>query len=167
MKKTKLPGELAENASRLHRYIGELLTSEESNFKNFEIRQEYRVSLVNPEFKSNREKFDWVILGLNVVIEVHGKQHQAPVCFGGITKDVAEINFINRLKLDELKMKTAEVAGWAYVVVWYYEHEITLEELTQRIFKALMKTNKTKWPKSKKIQGRKFNGEKTGKNRTL
>jgi hypothetical protein len=86
MKTSKIPTNLAKNASQLHKHIGELLVQ---LYPGYQIRQEYCVSKVNPEFISGREKFDWVIVKLNVVIEVHGEQHYLPVCFGGISEEKA------------------------------------------------------------------------------
>jgi len=159
MRKTRTPTQSAKNASKLHRRVGELLTSEECPFKNYQIRQEYHVSMVNPDYSSNREKFDWVILGLNVVIEIHGEQHYRPVCFGGITIDKAKRNFLRRLELDQEKKEAAQEALWAYVVVKYDEKDITLEELVNRITEALEEVPEGVYEQQKpkaKIQGRGF-----------
>ncbi|MHA2069837.1 MAG: hypothetical protein ACXABY_36190, partial [Candidatus Thorarchaeota archaeon] len=61
MKRAKIPEQLAKNASKQHKYVGELL-QENPMFRNYMIRQEYPVSRVNPSYESNREKFDWVVL---------------------------------------------------------------------------------------------------------
>jgi hypothetical protein len=136
-KRTKNPSNLAKNASKLHQTILELLTSEESPYKSYNIRQEYRVSEVNPTFKSNREKFDLVILDLKICIECHGKQHEEPVTFGGMSKEQANKIFIAQQDRDELKRLAAVEAGWGYLVVWYYEINLELEELSSRILNAI------------------------------
>ena len=64
-----------KNASELHRAIGNILLSKEGPFSLYKIHQEYPVHKINPNFKSKRHKFDWVILDLSVVIEGHGQQH--------------------------------------------------------------------------------------------
>ena len=92
---------------------------------------------MNPDFKSNREKFDWAILKLNVIVEVHGEQHYGPVCFGGIDEEEAEEKFRKQQKVDAEKEKAARDAGWAYVVVSYEEKDITEEELLEKIRQAL------------------------------
>lgn len=190
MRKTRIPTQLAKNASKMHKLVGKLLTCNESPYKNYEIRQEYHVTMVNPDYICNREKFDWVILGLKVVIEVHGEQHYGPVCFGGITIDEAKRNFLKRVHLDSIKQEAAERAMWAYVVVKYDETDLTLDKLVNRITRALehvpngiYEQEKTKakiqnrgfqiskretryrWP-TRKIQSRKFsdlNYKKDGK----
>jgi hypothetical protein len=176
MNRSKIPTELAANASKLHKRVGELLTSDKSPYRFYEVRQEHPVSKVNELYHTNREKFDWVILGLKVVIEVHGEQHRRPICFGGVTMDEAERNFKKRQRVDEEKRLAAEEAGWAYIVIWYTEKDIDLDTLTSRIIEALgcvpegiiapekekikiPKPKKYNWPKGRKIQGRKFNGD--------
>jgi len=159
MRKTRTPTQSAKNASKLHKRVGELLASEESPYKHYEIRQEYHVSMVNPDYSSNREKFDWVILGLNIVIEIHGEQHYGPVCFGGMTIDKAKRNFLRRLELDEEKKKAAEEALWAYVVVKYNEKDLGLEELIEKISEALAEVPEGVYKQKEtkaKIQGRGF-----------
>lgn len=136
MKPTKTPEKLALNASTLHKKIGELLVAAKI-FRGYQIRQEYRVSLVNPGFKSNREKFDWCIPKLNVAIEVMGEQHFKPVCFGGISKEDAIENLAKQQKIDALKQQAAKDAGWAYVVITYEEKDITEEQLLDKIKTAL------------------------------
>jgi hypothetical protein len=142
MKRTKPPSKLAANASKLHKRILELLTSDNSPYRFYDIRQEYPVKKVNPEFKSGREKFDVVILGLNVVCEVHGEQHFTEVCFGGKPEEEAKDDLIKRKRVDRKKQQAAEDAYWAYVMIRYDEKNITLEELSNRITAALEKTNK-------------------------
>jgi len=176
MKTSKIPTQLAKNASKLHKRVGRLLTSEDSPYKFYEIRQEYRVSDVNVVYKSNREKFDWAILGLNVVIEIHGQQHYKAIRFGGIDIEKAIENFKRRQILDAQKQQAAEEAGWAYVVVKYDETNIDIGVLTDKIARALEAVSEDiekpfkqkqkiptrgeyKWP-TKKIPSRKFNSKK-------
>ena len=134
MKRSKLPQELAKNASKLHKHIGILLTE---LYPNYEVRQEYPVSKVNVGYKSNREKFDWVVLGLKIVIEIHGEQHYGHVCFGGEVLEQAKRNFRKRQEVDWKKYKAAQKAGWAYLVIKYDEKKITAEELSSKISQAV------------------------------
>lgn len=170
MKKTKLPQQLAKNASKLHKHIGKLLVE---IFPNYQVRQEYPVNKVNESFPSGREKFDWVVLDLKIVIEVHGQQHYKPTCFGGITKDRAKINFRQRLEADWKKQEAAEKAGWTYLIVRFDEQNITADELIKRISESVVSSKPAeditpakskvrinnpkeyKWP-TRKIQSRPF-----------
>lgn len=139
MRSTKTPRQTAQNASALHKHVGELLTSIEA-FKGYEIRQEYPVKKVNPAFPSGREKFDWVILGAKIVVECHGEQHYMPVCFGGVDEDEAKRNLLAVQERDAEKKEAAEKVGWTYVVVRYDEPKITAEQLSSRIGEALAVT---------------------------
>ena len=188
MKQSKPPQKLAANASKLHKRIGTLLQNMPI-FIGCEIRQEYRVSDVNDKFPSNKEKFDWVILGVNIVIECHGKQHYEPTRFGGVKDDVKTTrNFMKLQDRDLAKKAAAEEAGWAYVVVNYDELDITEEELHRRITQACIELsmsntkpkleellnkgrknkdsqiqkikNKSNWPRGQKIPSKKFNSSK-------
>jgi len=156
---TKSPQQLAKNASKLRKRVGKLISCKESPYSGYEIRQEYSVSKVNLDYKSNREKFDWVILGLKVVIEVHGEQHYGPVCFGGVDIEKAKRVFLQRLRLDEQKQTAAEEAKWAYVVVKYTEKNITIEKPIDKISDALEEIEEGIYQDNKlksKIQSRGF-----------
>lgn len=151
MKKTKLPKELTQNASKLHKHVGDLLQNIRE-FNGFEIRQEYPVKKVNPEFSSGREKFDWAILGAQIIIECHGEQHYRPVQFGGIDLEEAKRNFAKQRQRDEEKQKAAVEAGWTYVVVSFKELDISESELTDRVKETLAasviaNTMEKMWPK--------------------
>ena len=144
MKLSKTIHQTAKNASKLHKRIGELLTCDESMFKYYDVRQEYRVSEINPSFNSNREKFDYIILQLKLVIEIHGLQHKKPCCFGGITIEEATRRFQKQIERDRLKKQAALDAGWSYLVIWYNEKDITLKELTQKAVEAMERDFKPK-----------------------
>ena len=154
-KNSKIPSNFAKNASKLHKRILDLVTCEDSPYKFYTVRQEYRVSEINPDFKSNREKFDIVILELQLVIECHGKQHYRHVCFGGISEEEAKRIFKKQQQRDEKKKSAAIEAGWAYVVVSYKESAIELDKLIERISEAIQKrkeiseVNITEKPKQK------------------
>lgn len=134
MKPSKPIYKTAKNASKMHIHVGQLL---EEIYPGYEIRQEYRVSAVNPQFGSNREKYDWVVLGMNIVIEVHGLQHFTPIRFGGISEDQAKANFIKQKARDQDKKQAARNAGWAYIVVKYTDTDMAKEDLEQRIINAI------------------------------
>jgi hypothetical protein len=141
MKRSKTQYRTAKNASKLHKKIGTLLAE---LYPHFEIRQEYAVNQINKQFLSGREKFDWVVLGLKIVIEVHGEQHYGPVCFGGISLAEAKKNFDKRIRVDKEKELAAREAGWGYLIVKYDEQNIAEEELSDRILIAISEIQKPK-----------------------
>lgn len=118
-----------KNASLLHIFVGELL---KSIFPNFDIRQEYPVKSINPKYRSGREKFDWVILGLKIVVEIMGQQHYGPVCFGGVSIEEAKRNYVKQINRDYLKKKAAIDCGWTYISIKYNE-EIDKDILLKKI----------------------------------
>lgn len=157
MKRAKTIHQTAKNASKLHKIIGIHLSK---LFPNYEVRQEYAVNKVNESFHSGREKFDWVVLGLKIVCEIHGEQHYKHVCFGGISMAKARKNFEKRVEVDKLKEDAARDAGWAYLVVKYTEKKITEDELFDRVNDAIKTSKPSKDIKpakpKQKIAGRGF-----------
>jgi hypothetical protein len=137
-KQSRRKKEYRQNASKGHQTIGELLRTSKY-FANYKTYQEYPVQVVNSQFKSGREKFDWVILDLHIVIEFHGQQHREPVCFGGISKEEAAENFKHQKARDFAKRIAAEDAGFSYIVFWYDE-DITEDLLLERIEEAQYQT---------------------------
>jgi len=119
MKTKRFQYSYKENASRLHKKIGEVLRNKNSVFAPFKIYQEYPVSKINTSYKNNRHKFDWVILDLFIVIEGMGEQHTKPSTFGGISKEQAEENFIDQKYRDTVKMDAAIEAGFTYLSIPY------------------------------------------------
>jgi hypothetical protein len=130
MKSAVFKHEYAANASKLHKKVGDLLR--DSIFKGYQIFQEYPVNKINPNYRSGREKFDWYIKELNIIIEVHGEQHYKPVCFGGISEHDAELNFKRQQFRDTIKKDAAVVAGATYIVIKYNE-EVNEETLSKKI----------------------------------
>lgn len=137
MKRTKLPKELAKNASKLHKHVGKTLQSIEA-LKNFEIRQEYSVKKINPDFSSGREKFDWVVLGAKIAVECHGEHHYKPIRYGGISTEEAKRKLVEQRERDEDKRSAAEEMGWTYVVVSHEETDIDEAGLAEKIRIAIV-----------------------------
>lgn len=48
-------------------------------------------------------RFDFFLPDKNIVIEVDGEQHFRPVSYGGISKEAAELNFVNAKRRDKIK----------------------------------------------------------------
>jgi len=121
-----------KNASKLHKAVGDMLAASPL-LCNYRIYQEYPVNKISPYFDSGREKFDWVILDLMVVIECHGKQHYEPVRFGGITEEEATDKYREQVIRDLKKKHAAEKAGFTYVVYRYDEKDISASSLMAKI----------------------------------
>lgn len=116
MKNKRFRFSYRKSASKLHRAVGEAFRN--SNlFRYYEIYQEYPVVKVNPFYSNKRHKFDWVVPGMRLVVECHGKQHEEKVSFGkGQGQKLSE-----RRERDEEKRAAAEEAGYVYFIVWHDE----------------------------------------------
>lgn len=118
MKSKRLQYQYRKNASKLHRTVGEILRT--GLLKNYKIYQEYPVNRIDSSFTDGRCKFDWVILDLKVVIEVHGEQHYKCCTFGADPEEAVQ-NFRNIQKRDELKMEAAIRSGYTYIAIPYWD----------------------------------------------
>ena len=124
MKSRRFASRYRQNASKLHKRVGDILQAPGSPFRNFKIYQEYPVSRVNPEYHNNSHKFDWVILDLYLVIEAHGEQHYNPVAFGGMDYEEATECFLQQRHRDNSKMDAAVEAGFTYIVIPYHDYKL-------------------------------------------
>lgn len=133
MKSSRFKHDYRKNASKLHKLVGDLLR--DSLFKDYKIYQEYPVNKINELYPSGREKFDWYVKDLNLVIEVHGEQHYMPVTFGGITEQEAELNFRRQQFRDVTKRNAALDAGATYLII-KYDEELNEDILARKIIDA-------------------------------
>jgi hypothetical protein len=132
------------NASKLHIAVGELLRNSKF-FSGYEIYQEYPVNYIWEDFHSGKEKFDWVIQGLKVVIECHGEQHYKPVDFSGkLSEDQVVSNFKDIQFRDKLKADAAAKAGYTYIEISYKDEptEVWLLEQIATNFSPLPAVSK-------------------------
>ncbi len=116
MKTSRFQYKYRKTASKRHREVGELLRNSPV-FNGYEIYQEYPVNKVNPNYHTGREHFDWVVRGLDLVIEVHGRQHEEPVCFGGKSMEEAIEEFNAQRRRDRTKADAAVAAGFTYIAI--------------------------------------------------
>jgi hypothetical protein len=115
MKLNRLKFAYRENARSLHQKIGEVLRTS-AIFSSYKIYQEYPVSQINSSYKNKQHKFDWVVLDLALVIEVHGQQHFFDTTFGG-TPD--QNKFLDIKKRDKTKRDAAIEVGFTYLEISY------------------------------------------------
>lgn len=133
MKTSRFKTGYRENSSKLHRAIGDCLRTKGSPFSGYKIYQEYPVNKINPNYPTGAHKFDWVVLDLRLVIEVHGEQHYRPVTFGGISYDEAERRLREQQYRDRAKMDAALESGYGYIEIPYSEiKNVTTQFLWKR-----------------------------------
>jgi len=131
MKLGRLRKDYRSNASNLHMDMGQLLRTYPL-FAGYRIYQEYPVNRLTPYADSARERFDWVVMDLKLVIEMHGQQHYHPVRFGNISIEEAEANLHAQQARDEAKRSAVESAGWMYIV-FKYDEEISIVNLLRKM----------------------------------
>jgi very-short-patch-repair endonuclease len=130
----------AKNVSKLARQIGEILTTE-SYFSNMTCYYEYPVKLVNQDYYTNREHFDYAIKNLKVVIEINGRQHDNPTSWSGDVEDAID-SFKGIQRRDFTKKDAAVSAGWTYVEIPYsYLNKINGEILIELITNSMSTTS--------------------------
>ncbi len=128
MSKKHLRYSYRDSASKPHKAVGEVLRTH-PKLKGFKSLQEYPL-------KGTPFHIDWVIPDLKIAIEVHGEQHYGPVCFGGITKEVALIRFEEQKKRDSKKRELCGKLGWKLVELSTKE-PLDANYIANRIFSTL------------------------------
>lgn len=134
-----------QGASRLHKKIGEILSST-LPFSGFDLKQEVPVSSLFKSYSNNRDKYDWVIPDLFLIIEGNGQQHYKPVTFGGSVVD-AEFKFQSQRFKDRQKEEIAILNGWTFFSIPYTDEKIIdskylLEKYQQHFVSAVVKLQK-------------------------
>lgn len=138
MKVSRFDKNYKNNASSLHKKIGECLRSKNSLFYYNKVFQEYPVDKINPNFKNSRCKFDWVILDLKLVIEGHGAQHYQATSFGnGKSIETKLENFADLKYRDQKKEQAALDAGFTYIIIKYSE----IKDITDKLIWDRYKEN--------------------------
>ena len=121
-------------ASNFHNRVKEIFRSN-LPFKNFKCYQEVAVSDINPEYSKTNEHFDWYIEELNLVIELHGKQHYQVVNYGNTDGDKAQRDLYRMQERDSNKQRAATEAGCAYLAIPHWE-KLTPEKLLELVMEA-------------------------------
>jgi len=102
-------------------------------FQSYQVYQEYPVNKVCTTYPDGSHKFDWVVLGINLVVECHGKQHYHVQNFG-MSNDKAVESFEGIKKRDEAKRQAAINAGFKYLIISYkQEKDLTAQKLLDLI----------------------------------
>ena len=119
MKSSRFNTQYRNNASNLHKAIGEVLHEEGGAFSFYKIYQEYPVQKIDEEYPYASHKLDWVVLDLKLVIECHGKQHYEPSGFGEKNPHKVIDSFLDQKHRDKLKMEAVIKKGFTYLEIPY------------------------------------------------
>jgi len=131
-----------KNVSNLHKTVAEMISTCPV-FTGQAMRQEVPVSELFPDYNNNRDKYDIVLPNLQVVIEVHGQQHEKPVAFGG-DQVAAIFRFQEGKKKDSDKEEIAILSGWTYMCFWYHEIKDLTSEKIVDLYKKNLNPNPVK-----------------------
>ena len=117
-----------QNKSRLHQKVGQILNS--PTFSSYRIYQEYPVNKLNPTYKNKKDRFDWVIDDLMIVIECHGAQHYNNSLFNGNN------GLLYRKYKDMNKAAAAASAGYTYIEIPYTDIHLLNEQYIIQKYKT-------------------------------
>lgn len=145
MKTSRFQEVYRENASKLHKVVGDTLKNG-NIFSGYNIYQEYPVDKIYPDYPVSTHHFDWAIPDLFLVIECHGEQHYNPVRFGGISEEEATSNFLHQRHRDNMKMDAAIKAGYTYLVIPYGDIDQVNESYLWAMYQKLKNTKKIEKP---------------------
>jgi len=155
--------EYRENASSLHKQVGELLRNSPL-FKTQEIYQEYPLDKVNSKYKT-RYHYDWVIPKLKIIVECHGAQHYEPVAFNGDeNSSIEQFHALQRVPYTSEK-----ILSEIYLINLYERAKKELldfqeEQKIDSIVKFLQGTSKDRKDDARKYRRGKYNRLKELKN---
>ena len=107
-----------EHNSNLHNNVRNIFATD-SFFNGLSCYQEVPVIDLCPDYHSAAHRFDWYIEELNLIIELHGRQHYEVVTFGKTSYEEAQADFKSGQLRDRLKKQAAEEAGYDYVEISY------------------------------------------------
>lgn len=120
MSKTKWKNQYKEipTASKFHNKVREIFATD-NYFKLFKCYQELNVQELIPTYSYNNHHYDWYIEELNLILELHGRQHYVATNFGKKGYDEVIQDFNNSKKRDSLKKMAAIKHGFSYKEISY------------------------------------------------
>lgn len=143
MKKWKTQYKKIDNASKFHEELREIFTSH-SFFKLLHCYQEVNVKDLIPEYEYTNHHYDWFIQELNLIIELHGKQHYSMANFGNSSYDTAVKNFQDIQKRDSTKKRAAKENNFLFLEISYKSYnKLNAEEIIKNI-KDLLNENSSR-----------------------
>lgn len=122
-----------EANSKFHNRIREIFATD-SFFKNMSCYQEVPVCELIEGYGARNQHYDWYVEELNLIIELHGRQHYQVVNYGNIGAGEAERSFRNQRERDSSKKHAALDAGYRYKAI-HYRHRT---KLTAELIKQLV-----------------------------
>lgn len=123
-----------QEASKIHNRVRELMLT--GRFTHYRAFQEVPVQDLVDGY-TGAMRVDWYIEDLNLVIELHGKQHYEQTSFGSESKLTSNFNWVASKGRDSNKKGLLQDAGYLFVEIPYTDESIlTQEYLLKKIEEA-------------------------------
>ena len=106
------------SSSQFHETVRNIFRTD-PYFKRLKCFQEVNVRDLVPDYEHHNHHYDWYVEELNMVIELHGRQHYHVTNFGDLSAAAAKKNFRNMQARDNMKKYAATSAGYFYVEIPY------------------------------------------------
>ena len=107
---------LIESASNFHNEVREIFVSDPF-WNRFKCYQEVSVKDLVPDYPTRQHHFDWFIVELNTIVELHGAQHYGIVNYGNIGYEDIRLQAIGIAQRDHAKKTAAIKHGYIYKVI--------------------------------------------------
>lgn len=123
-----------ENASSFHNKVREIFITDKF-FKQLNCFQEVPVKDLVPTYINRYDAVDWYIDELNVILELHGKQHYQMQSFGSKDSYINQIKTFNNIKFRDNRKKTSLLnSNYTYIEISYKDKKnLTAEYLKNLI----------------------------------
>ena len=123
------------NASKFHNDIRKIFTTDPF-FKQLKCFQEVLVADLVPGYPNNQDAIDWYIDELNIVIELHGKQHYELVKFSNSKSYLENVIDFNNIKYRDNRKKTFLLeSGILYLEISYKDaKKLSSQFIKNKIF---------------------------------
>ena len=123
-----------ENASNFHNKVREIFITDKF-FKQLNCFQEVPVKDLAPSYPNRYDAIDWYIDELNVILELHGKQHYQMQSCGSKDSYANQVKAFNNIKFRDNRKKTFLLnSNYTYIEISYKDKsKLTAEYLKNLI----------------------------------
>ena len=125
---------IIESASKFHNSVRSIFATD-AFFKQLNCFQEVPVSALADGYPNNFDAVDWFIDELNIILELHGKQHYTMQSFGSTDSVFNQRKAFYNIRFRDNRKKVALLeAGYCYIEISYKDKKkITSDFLKNRL----------------------------------
>lgn len=125
------------NQSNFHEEV-RLILATYTPYSRYSCYQEVPVHELIEDYENRMHRYDFYIRELNLIIEVHGRQHYEQVSFGKISYDAAAQNFQKMKNRDWQKKQAAIDNGYEYLEIHFKNRtKLDFEKFHKLVLEAL------------------------------